>query len=78
MNYKVFGVAFENFSSHPQFLFSHIKLRETFPEVFFKAKKVNHHNQTIVFAIGLVSNVWLLEQFLEVMGGMAPMFSYNG
>jgi hypothetical protein len=42
MNYKVFGVAFENFSSHPQFLFSHIKLRETFPEVFFKAKKVPH------------------------------------
>ncbi|XP_057432331.1 protein FAR1-RELATED SEQUENCE 5-like [Lotus japonicus] len=40
---------------------------------------VNHHNQTIVFAAALVSNekvetyIWLLEQFLDVMKGKAPI-----
>lgn len=39
---------------------------------------VNHHNQTIVFAIGLITNeteetyVWLLEQFVDAMKGNTP------
>lgn len=39
---------------------------------------VNHHNQTIVFATGLITNeteetyVWLLEQFVDAMKGNTP------
>ncbi|XP_072090509.1 protein FAR1-RELATED SEQUENCE 5-like isoform X1 [Arachis hypogaea] len=46
------------------------------PVVVFSG--VNHHNQTCVFATALVScesqesYVWVLEQFLECMGGVAP------
>ncbi|XP_045821771.1 protein FAR1-RELATED SEQUENCE 5-like [Trifolium pratense] len=69
MNYKVFDdiVAFDA---------TYRKNKYLCPLVIFSG--VNHHNQTIVFATGLVSNeteetyVWLLEQFLEVMGGKAP------
>lgn len=45
---------------------------------FVVFSRVNHHNQSIVFGAGLVTNekeetyVWLLEQFLEAMGGKAP------
>ena len=40
---------------------------------------VNHHNQTIVFATGIVTReteetyVWLLEQFLSAMNGKLPL-----
>lgn len=39
---------------------------------------INHHNQSIVFASAIVGNeteqtyVWVLEQFLEAMGGRSP------
>jgi len=41
--------------------------------------RVNHHNQSIVFSAAIVGNetyetyVWLLERFLEAMGGKSPI-----
>lgn len=70
MNYKVFGdvLAFDA---------AYKKNRYMCPFVVFSG--VNHHNQTIVFAIFLVSNEteetyeWLLDQFLNAMKGKAPV-----
>ncbi|XP_072058064.1 protein FAR1-RELATED SEQUENCE 5-like [Arachis hypogaea] len=55
---------------------TYCKNRYMCPLVVFS--RVNHHNQTIVFAAMLVANekeetyTWLLKQFLEAMKGKAP------
>ncbi|XP_045789627.1 protein FAR1-RELATED SEQUENCE 5-like [Trifolium pratense] len=69
-NYEIFGdvVAFDA---------TYRKNKYNCPFVVFSG--VNHHNQTIVFATGIVTReteetyVWLLEQFLTAMNGKHPL-----
>jgi hypothetical protein len=70
MNYEIFGdvLAFDA---------TYRKNKYNCPFVIFSG--VNHHNQTIVFASGIVTReteetyVWLLEQFLTAMKGKHPL-----
>jgi hypothetical protein len=70
MNFEVFGdvLAFDA---------TYRKNKYNCPFVVFSG--VNHHNQTIVFATGLVTReteetyVWLLEQFVCAMKGKTPI-----
>ncbi|WJX74512.1 hypothetical protein P8452_58158 [Trifolium repens] len=70
MNYEIFGdvLAFDA---------TYRKNKYNCPFVVFSG--VNHHNQTIVFATGIVTReteetyVWLLEQFLTAMKGKHPL-----
>ena len=69
VDYKVFGdvLAFDAMYG---------KNKYKCPVVVFS--RVNHHLQTVVFGIGIVSDetgdtyVWLLEKFVEVMKGKLP------
>lgn len=70
MNYEIFGdvLAFDA---------TYRKNKYNCPFVIFSG--VNHHNQTVVFATGLVTReteetyVWLLDQFATAMNGKAPL-----
>jgi len=70
MNYEIFGdvLAFDA---------TYRKNKYNCPFVVFSG--VNHHNQTIVFATGIVTRetedtyVWLLEQFFIAMNGKPPL-----
>ncbi|GAU43339.1 hypothetical protein TSUD_282940 [Trifolium subterraneum] len=74
MNFEVFGdvLAFDA---------TYRKNKYNCPFVVFSG--VNHHNQTIVFATGLVTReteetyVWLLEQFVCAMKGKTPISVYK-
>jgi len=54
-----------------------IKKKYLCPVVVFSG--VNHHNQSILFAAAIVvketneTYAWLLERFLEAMGGKSPI-----
>jgi hypothetical protein len=70
MDYSVFGdvLAFDA---------TYRKIKYNTPLVIFSG--VNHHNQSVIFGSAIVGDetedtyVWLLQQFLEAMGGKAPV-----
>jgi len=70
MNYEIFGDVLA---------FDATYRKNKYNCLFIVFSCVNHHNQTIVFATGIVSQeneetyVWLLEQFLSEMKGKPPL-----
>jgi len=70
MDYSIFGdvLAFDA---------TYKKIKYNTPLVIFSG--VNHHNQSIIFGVAIVGDeteatyVWLLENFVEAMGGKCPV-----